>query len=168
MKRAVALGTFLGLVFLFHVGSTIGILPKPRTSSDPVIILHNAPDQTGVAADALPVTLYVTVKPSSELPYQMLKRRVTPTSYVGSVTVLDETGKKAFGGATVVVEPGMRETVTQKITEGEVTLAVTLSKDKSRATTEVTLSRNGVVVQKQLSDVLLRTRQLPDGIIPLR
>jgi hypothetical protein len=154
MKRAFAVGVFSAIVFAFFVGSTFPLFPKQPE------VAQQAPGND-------PVTIDISIKPSSQSHYQLLGQRLTPTSYVAAVSVLDSTGHKIFGGATVTIEPGTRQTATGKLRDGEVTLTVALDHERSRAATEVSVTRNGVVVQKQKSDIMLRTGTA-QGIIPLQ
>ncbi len=163
MRRAIAVGTFAAVVFLFLAGSTLRF-SQMRESTPPVTSLDGVPAET--PGDE-PATLEISIKPSREGTIQLLGKRQTPTSYAAAVSVLDTTGKKIFGGASVYVEPGTRETASGKLRDGEVTLTVALNREASHALAEVVVMRNGVVVQRQKSDVLLRVMP-PQGNVPLR
>jgi len=133
MKRAVVLCAFAVIALSFLLGSTTNKVAQPN-----------------------PATLQLSIKPASEAEYQLLRRRVTPTSYFATVRVADENSKVIYGMASVTVEPGTRESATGKLNDGEVTLTVGIDRDVTQAVTEVTLTRNGEVVQRQKSDVMLR------------
>ncbi len=157
MRRALALGTFTALVFVFFVGANdFKIFPR----TDP-----NAPKQSIATPGDEPVTLLIAVKPATEREFQLLRRRSSPTGYYAEVVLLDDSGRKSFGVVSTIVEPGKRETATGKIRGGDVVFSVALDRQATRALAEATVTKNGAIVQKQKSDVMLRT-SIPDRVLP--
>ncbi|HEX2835853.1 MAG TPA: hypothetical protein VHW00_22785 [Thermoanaerobaculia bacterium] len=156
MKRVLALGTFGAVVFLVFVGAD-GFKPA-------VQLFDSVP---AAAPGDEPVTLQISVKPATEREYQLLGKRQTATAYFAEVVVLDESSRKIFGGASALVEPGTRETATGKLRDGEIALNVALDRGSGRALAEATVKKNGVVVQRQKTDVMLRVAP-PQGNIPIQ
>jgi hypothetical protein len=164
MKRAIALGTFAALVFVFFVGAgDFKIFPRTEPAP-PINVFNGVPAQE---PGEEPVTLQISVKPGSDLPYQLLRKRRSPTAYYAEVVVLDETSRKMFGVASVFVEPGSHQSASGKLRNGEILLDVAVDHLSTRAMVEATVKKNGAIVQRQKSDVMLRVSP-PPGIIPVR
>jgi hypothetical protein len=154
MKRAMALGVFAAIVFVFLTAGTKLTIPSQTTAS----------------SELPSITLRIT--PTQPSPYELLGPKrgpQRPTTYDASVYFGRQEGAKNgyLGIVSVQIEPGMRATRTATFGEYEVTLTAGVDRERNHAKAEVMLMRNGVRVQEQESDVLLRP-VLPDRNIPLQ
>jgi len=131
MKRAAVLSVFAFLLFA-----------SMRSTTDPVPVL-------GIETE---------IKPSTLDEYMLL--RATPSTYTCRALVRSVPGAAKYdvlASPTLVVVPGKRETVTQKVKDFDVRFTVALSEKKDRAQTEVVLTRGGEVILRQSSNVVLTT-----------
>jgi hypothetical protein len=116
--------------------------------------------------DAVPLGVRVSVAPTSNDSYQLL-RRATPDTYTCSASVYDATDERyGFVAPEVIVAAGERQTKTEVRDGFEVTFTVAVSKANDRAATEVVAKRGEKIVLRQKSDIVLRTPGRT--IIPLR
>jgi len=129
MKRAAILSVFAFLLFA-----------SMRPATDPIPVL-------GIETE---------IKPSSLDEYMLL--RASPFTYTCRARVYSVPGSSRYGilaSPTLVLVPGKSETVTQKAKDFDVTFTVALSEKKDHAQTVVELTRNGEVLQRQVSNVML-------------
>ena len=116
--------------------------------------------------DAVPLGVRVSVAPSAQDEYQLL-RRATPDTYTCRADVYDATDERyGFVAPEVFVAAGERQTKTETRDGLEVTFTVAVSKANDRAATEVVAKRGEKIVLRQKSDIALRTPGRT--IVPLR
>jgi hypothetical protein len=119
------------------------------------------------AEPSKPLGVSVTINPSSQEPFQLLRRRVPPDSYIARVFVYDAADKSVqHAGGEVIVSAGQRQATTNTVEGTTVTFTVAVSKDNTRAMTEVVAKRGDKIVLHQQSDVVLRVPER--AAVPLR
>lgn len=133
MKRSAALVAVLAIVFL----GAIKPAEKPAASD--------------------PLGVRVEITPTSNDPFQLLRKRAHPDSYACRASVYNAANSRSvMAGSEVIVMAGERQTRTEIVDGVEVTFTVAVSKDSSRAITDVTAKRGQQIVLHQQSDVALR------------
>ncbi|HEX7830788.1 MAG TPA: hypothetical protein VF787_14115 [Thermoanaerobaculia bacterium] len=150
MKRAMALGVFAAIVFVFLTAGTLTAPAKPK------------------GIEELP-PVKLRIMPTTPSQYELLKPRQNTQTYDAFVAFDKEKDDKRVQTIVVLVqlEPGMRATRTGKWNDYDVTLTAAVDRERKRAKAEVTMMRNGVRVHQQESEVVLYPTR-PDGNVPLQ
>jgi hypothetical protein len=110
---------------------------------------------------AFEVTVHIA--PSSLDPYQLLERQ-SPFTYTAIADVLDVDGdepRELLLRARTVVAAGKRETVFERQRDYQVRFTVAVSEKRDRAATEVVVTKNGRVLHRQKSNVVMDASAMP-------
>ncbi|HEX6086742.1 MAG TPA: hypothetical protein VF266_19580 [Thermoanaerobaculia bacterium] len=119
-----------------------------------LLVTMTAP-QTLLRSDAPAIEVETIIRPVTHDRYQLLDR-VTPGMYRCEVLVHDEPGSnRIWGTSDLVVAPG--GSAEKSVTLGTLRMdaRVTLTRAKDRASTRVTIYRDGKVIHRQTSTVSL-------------
>lgn len=107
----------------------------------------------------------ISIAPSSRDPIQLLDRP-TPDTYTCIATVRDAATSAPISIARAIVAPGRKEVVTVEDKPWTTTMTVKLSRKTERADTEVVVKKDGKIVNRQFTSVMLKN--VDPGVVPLR
>ncbi len=125
----------------------------------------------GATTDApvRPLAIQVEVAPSFRDRIQLLDRP-TPNTYTCRAIITSPEAPRGarplYGALELVVQPGSRESVTEKLEGFDATFTVAVSRKLDRAATEVVVKRGDELLFVQKSDVMLQPPQ--NSVMPLR
>jgi hypothetical protein len=130
------------------------------------LILYAATDAPPslLRSDAPAVQVDVTVRPINQDAYQLLHRPI-PGMYRCSVLVHDEPGgKRVWGTPDIVIAPGETREEVSDLPQLQLRFRAGIRKAGDQVNAEVTLTRDGRVVSRQISTVCLQP--LPRSVAP--
>jgi hypothetical protein len=135
MNRFLSFGTLAAVALLFLAGAS----------------------QTPTVPSLQPLEISIEIAPSYHGPYELLRQRFTET-FTCRARLTDPDTNKVVGVADVSVTPGNE--ATKSITQGDltITLMAKIGSERTGATTDLTLMRNGQLVTHQKSTLLLTRR----------
>jgi hypothetical protein len=116
------------------------------------LFLAAAP-QTSVPLSA-PIDLVIDIAPTSYGPYELLRER-HPDTYTCRATWLDEPNHRIYGTVSVVVRPGEEQMKTAAGDGVTMTMKGRVDAERTGATANVTVVRDGIVIAHQQSRVTL-------------
>ena len=101
-----------------------------------------------------PLDLVIDIAPTSYGPYELLRER-HPDTYTCRATWLDEPNHRIYGAVSVVVRPGEEQAKTSSGGGVTMTMKGRVDADRTGATANVTVVRDGIVIAHQQSRVTL-------------
>jgi hypothetical protein len=136
MNRFLSFGTLATVALLFLAGAS------------------QTPAVPAAAAPLQPLEISIEIAPAYYGPYELLRQRFTET-FTCTARLTDPGTNKVAGIAEVKVTPGNE--ATKSVTQGDltITLMAKIGSERTGATTDLTVMRNGQLVTHQKSALLL-------------
>jgi hypothetical protein len=123
------------------------------------LFLAAAPDTPPApVAPIAPIDLRIDISPTVYGPYELLLREQHPDTYTCSATLIDESHHIIYNRVEVVVRPGEELTKTRTLAGLTMTLKGKVDAARKGAVADVSIFRDGKLVEHQQSRVVLSRR----------